>query len=86
VPEGAACPGLPDGTRSGGVEDVEREEPRFLLARRIAGKSIALLSNDGALPLKGGDGSIAVIGPNAHEGRNLYGDYTYPAHIESLTR
>jgi len=55
-----------------------------LLARRIAGKSIVLLSNHGALPLKGGAGSIAVIGPNAHEGRNLYGDYTYPAHIESL--
>jgi beta-glucosidase len=54
------------------------------LARRIAEKSIVLLRNDGALPLQAGAGSIAVIGPNAHEGRNLYGDYTYPAHIESL--
>ena len=28
--------------------------------------------------------SIAVIGPNAHDARNLFGDYTYPAHIEAL--
>ncbi len=54
------------------------------LARRIAGKSIVLLRNDGVLPLAGNASSIAVIGPNAHEGRNLFGDYTYPAHIESL--
>jgi beta-glucosidase len=27
---------------------------------------------------------VAVIGPNAHEARHLFGDYTYPAHIEAL--
>ena len=25
-----------------------------------------------------------MIGPNAHDARNLFGDYTYPAHIEAL--
>ena len=29
-------------------------------------------------------GSIAVIGPNADTARNLFGDYAYPAHVESL--
>jgi beta-glucosidase len=54
------------------------------LARRIAGSSLVLLRNDGLLPLAPGTGTIAVIGPNAHEARHLFGDYTYPAHVESL--
>lgn len=54
------------------------------LARRIARKSIVLLRNDGILPLAPGVGSIAVIGPNADTARNLFGDYAYPAHVESL--
>ena len=52
------------------------------LARTIARKSLVLLRNDGVLPL--GGGSIAVIGPNADSARHLFGDYTYPAHVESL--
>ncbi len=52
------------------------------LARTIARKSLVLLRNDGVLPL--GGGRIAVIGPNADRARHLFGDYTYPAHIESL--
>ena len=54
------------------------------LARTIARKSIVLLSNDGILPLAAEIGSIAVIGPNADTARNLFGDYCYPAHVESL--
>lgn len=55
------------------------------LARHIAQKSIVLLKNDGnLLPLAKGVRSIAVIGPNADSTRNLFGDYAYPAHIESL--
>ena len=54
------------------------------LARRIANKSIVLLKNDGILPLKSDTRSIAVIGPNADVARNMFGDYTYPAHIEAL--
>ncbi|MGH8948508.1 MAG: glycoside hydrolase family 3 C-terminal domain-containing protein, partial [Acidimicrobiia bacterium] len=54
------------------------------LARHIAETSMVLLSNDGTLPISPEIGKIAVIGPNAHEARNLFGDYTYPAHIEAL--
>src|SRR5262249_58085602 len=54
------------------------------LARRIARKSIVLLKNDGILPLAADVESIAVIGPNADAARNLFGDYAYPAHVESL--
>lgn len=52
------------------------------LATTIAERSLVLLRNDGALPLT--PGRIAVIGPNAATRRHLYGDYAYPAHIESL--
>ena len=67
--------------------DATRTDPRHErgLARRIAEKSIVLLANDGALPIPPYPGTIAVIGPNADDSRNLFGDYTYPAHIEALT-
>src|SRR5262249_18142206 len=55
-----------------------------VLSRTIARKSIVLLKNDGILPLSGELTSIAVIGPNADTARNLFGDYCYPAHVESL--
>jgi len=55
------------------------------LARELAQKSIVLLKNeDNLLPLKKDVGSIAVIGPNADKVRNLFGDYAYPAHMETL--
>jgi beta-glucosidase len=54
------------------------------LARRIARRSLVLLRNDGTLPLAPGLRSVAVIGPNADAARHLLGDYTYPAHVESL--
>ena len=55
------------------------------LAREIAQKSIVLLKNEGAiLPLSKQLSSIAVIGPNADSIRNLFGDYAYPAHMETL--
>jgi beta-glucosidase len=55
------------------------------LARQIAQKSIVLLKNEGdLLPLSKQLESIAVIGPNADSVRNLFGDYAYPAHIETL--
>lgn len=58
---------------------------RRALAREIAGKSLVLLRNDGVLPLAAdASGTVAVIGPNADEPRHLYGDYTYPAHVEAL--
>jgi beta-glucosidase len=54
------------------------------LARTIAQKSIVLLKNDGILPLAPELASVAVIGPNADAARHLFGDYCYPAHVESL--
>jgi beta-glucosidase len=56
-----------------------------LLANKIAQKSIVLLKNyNKILPLRKDIKSIAVIGPNADEERNIIGDYAYPCHIESL--
>ena len=63
------------------VATVDTPEQRRL-ARTIARKSLVLLRNDGILPLTGP--RIAVIGPNADSARHLFGDYTYPAHVESL--
>jgi beta-glucosidase len=55
------------------------------LAREIARKSLVLLKNEGdLLPLRRDLKSIAIIGPNADNTRNLLGDYSYPAHIETL--
>jgi beta-glucosidase len=55
------------------------------LALKIARKSLVLLRNDGTLPLPPGVRSVAVIGPGADQARFLFGDYAYPAHVESLT-
>ncbi len=49
------------------------------LAHHIARQSMVLLANDGILPLPTTISKLAVIGPNANEGRNLLGDYSYTA-------
>ncbi|GAB4451841.1 MAG: glycoside hydrolase family 3 N-terminal domain-containing protein [Anaerolineae bacterium] len=55
------------------------------VARTLAAKSMVLLKNAGdLLPLKKDLKAIAVIGPNAASERNLMGDYSYPAHMETL--
>ncbi len=55
------------------------------LALEAARKSIVLLKNENnLLPLKKNIKTIAVIGPNADNKRNLLGDYTYPAHVEVM--
>lgn len=59
-------------------------EPQRAFSRKAAEKSIVLLKNDGALPLGRAKKRIAVIGPNADSVRNMLGDYSYPAHVESL--
>jgi len=53
------------------------------IALEAARESIVLLKNDGILPLKNLT-SIAVIGPNAANGRNMLSDYSYPSHIEAF--
>jgi beta-xylosidase len=72
-----------DSAVASGAADTARHRD---LARTIARKSIVLLKNDGVLPLSPELKSIAVVGPNADTPRNLYGDYAYPAHLESLGR
>ncbi len=53
-------------------------------ALEIARRSLVLLANaDATLPLRTG-ARVALIGPNADSARNLLGDYTFPAHIETL--
>jgi len=54
------------------------------LAREIACKSMVLLKNDGLLPLKKEIETLAVIGPNADDGRNFLGDYSYAAHLDVM--
>jgi beta-glucosidase len=55
-------------------EVIETPEQRAL-AREIARKSMVLLKNDGLLPLPKSIKTLAVIGPNANNGRNQLGDY-----------
>jgi beta-glucosidase len=58
-------------------ENREEATEKPTLARKIARKSMVLLKNDGLLPLKKTIGTLAVIGPNADNGRNQLGDYSY---------
>ncbi len=61
------------------VGEVFETPEQRRLAREIARKSMVLLKNDGLLPLQKSIKTIAVIGPNAHDGRNQLGDYSYAA-------
>lgn len=64
-------------------EVFETAEQRAL-ARKTAKKSLVLLKNDKKLlPLSKDLASIAVIGPSAASTRNLLGDYSYDAHMNS---
>lgn len=53
------------------------------LADEIARRSLVLLKNDGALPLKAGT-RLAVIGPHADSLRDPVSGYTYPAYLEMI--
>ncbi|MBO9318977.1 MAG: glycoside hydrolase family 3 C-terminal domain-containing protein [Chloroflexus sp.] len=64
------------------VAEVFSNHEDRLLARHIARQSLVLLKNDGLLPLTRSLRTLAVIGPNAHSGRNLLGDYSYPVQRE----
>jgi len=63
----------------GKVWDVIENSEQRALAREIARKSMVLLKNDGLLPLPKSIKTLAIIGPNAHDGRNQLGDYSYAA-------
>jgi beta-glucosidase len=61
-----------------------RTDEQGELALEIARRSVVLLADDGvALPLPA-DATVALLGPSADSARNLLGDYTFPAHIETL--
>jgi len=62
--------------------DLDTPEDR-LLAKEIAEKSMTLLSNNGALPLAGSVGKLAVIGPNADNRMALFGNYSFENHVVS---
>jgi len=68
----------------GRVLEVFETPAQRALARELACKSMVLLKNDGLLPLKKTIGTLAVIGPNANDGRNQLGDYSYTSIIESI--
>ena len=50
------------------------------LARRLAQRSVVLLSNDGTLPLATGR-RISVVGPRADERSAMMGCYSFPLHV-----
>ena len=66
----------------GHVAEIFAAPENRALAREIARKSLVLLKNDGVLPLEHPLKTLAVIGPNAHSGRNLLGDYAYASQRE----
>jgi beta-glucosidase len=71
-----------DATAAG--NDTEGDEEARAIGLELARESVVLLENDGILPLPDDLRSIAVIGPNADSARNLLGDYSHIAHLETL--
>ncbi|MGE5250095.1 MAG: glycoside hydrolase family 3 N-terminal domain-containing protein [Bacteroidota bacterium] len=69
----------------GRIPEVFETPPQRELAREIARKSMVMLKNSGLLPLPETIGTLAVIGPNAHDRRNQLGDYSYDAVVELMT-
>lgn len=66
-----------------GIAAHTRTRTQLDLATRVARDSLVLVRNTGVLPLAAPT-SMAVIGPNADTARNMLGDYSYVAHVESL--
>jgi beta-glucosidase len=57
------------------------DEPTYReTARKLAERSIVLLSNDGVLPLRNGV-RVAVVGPLAAEPSAMLGCYSFPMHV-----
>jgi beta-xylosidase len=50
------------------------------LAKRLAERSVVLLSNDGTLPLAKGR-RVSVVGPRADESSAMMGCYSFPLHV-----
>ncbi len=69
----------PSAAMLAGLEAHERE-----IGRDLACRSIVLVVNDGTLPLAPDLRGLALIGPIADSARDLLGDYSHLAHIETL--
>jgi beta-xylosidase len=68
----------PDG--AGEDAFVLDDEPSRALAREVARRSVVLLQNDGALPLRPG-ARVAVVGPRADGADAMMGCYSFPLHV-----
>ena len=67
----------------GKVLEVFETQQQRDLAKNIAAKGMVLLTNNGILPLSKNIKTIAVIGPNADDERNLCGAYSYVGMIDN---
>ncbi len=76
--------GLFERPYAGETGSGDLSEREMAVALETARRSIVLLQNDGTLPLPADLARVAVIGPNAHDARNLVGDYGHIVHIETL--
>ncbi len=59
----------------GGARSFSAAEAPKALAREAARRAIVVLTNDGVLPLAAGLSTIAVIGPLANAGREMFGPW-----------
>lgn len=67
------------------IPEILDSKKNRAVALSCAEKSLVLLKNSNDnLPIKEKIKKIAVIGPNANSERNLFGDYSFPVHIETL--
>lgn len=75
--------GLLDETFDEAPAEIDLDTPAHRdLARRLAGESVVLLSNDGTLPLQPAlQRRIAVVGPNADSAEALMGCYSFVNHV-----
>lgn len=79
VPPALSGVDLSDARTLRGSVDLDPPQNRALAAE-LAERSIVLLSNKGALPLRE-PGRIALIGPNADDPYAVLGCYSFPSHI-----
>jgi beta-xylosidase len=80
VPSALAGRDLNDPEALRGTVDLDPPENRAL-ARELAEQAVVLVSNDGMLPLSGGETRIAVIGPTADDFAAMLGCYSFPLHV-----
>ncbi len=79
TPAPAALSGRGGGSVRGTV-DLDPPHARAT-ARRLAEESVILLSNDGTLPLAGGEPRLVLVGPLADDFAAMLGCYSFPSHV-----